>query len=411
MSTTGNTIPIVFENLSGQDVCVQFLNGAFGSGQYGASGAVPLSGDTGYSLSALEGLVPAYSATQKIPNVFLNDFTNGRIYLNFGANGLSGLGNGYQPAPQNPNDSNYATAYAYLETNIFGNTQNNLDISDIDFFSMALEASTWRSGQRVGQLKFNDPQPGAIGENVETLGTLSDGQAVVGTYTRVIGPGLTGGYPDWSAYFTFLASASPTKIAGFYGGQPNGVGPTAAHHYTLTASFGSSQVTMTGSITKAGSRTPESTTIVITYASLNQPTGVYGCNPSYQVNGAAPTPGIINDVYGWIVGDLVAGLSYGFPGSATQVTVDGKTTALGDVTSTTWFELAKSKPSLMFGGAQSNSAYYNQYAAQIATMSSDFYGFPFSDRVQQPLLYFPPSGQAGGVDYLKITILPIAYPA
>ncbi|NPU11065.1 hypothetical protein HL666_09845 [Bradyrhizobium sp. 83002] len=411
MTSTSNAVPIVFENLSKQDVWVQFLNGSFGPGQLGGSGTVPLSGNTGYALSALEGIVPAYSATQKIPNVFLDNFTNGRIYLNFGSSGLSGLGNGYQPAPQNPSDANYNTSYAYLETNIFGNTQNNLDISDIDFASMALEASTWRSGKQVGALKFNDSKPGAIGANMEALGTLSGGTAVVGNYVRVIGPGLTSGYPDWSAYFTFLASQGPTKIAGYYGGQAGGSGPTSAHHYALTASFGSVNVTLTGTITKAGSRTPEATTIVITYADLNQPTGVYGCNPSYTVNGGTPTAGIVNDVYGWIVGDLLAGLSYGFPGSTTQVTVDGKSTALGDVSSTTWFELAKSTPSLMFAGAQSNSAYYNQYAAQIAAISGDFYGFPFSDRVQQPLLYFPPLGQSGGVDYLKITILPVAYPA
>lgn len=405
MSATSNCVTIVFENLSKQDVCVQFLNGAFGPNQNGASGGVPLSGDTAYTLSQLEGIVPAYSTTEQIPNVSLDDFTNGRIYLNFGSNGLSGLGGGYQPAPQDPKDPNYSTVYGYLETNVFGNSQNNLDISDIDCVSMALEASTWKDGLLVASLAFTNPSPGFIGDKIEALGMLSDQHAVVGNYTRVIGPGLIDGYPDWSCYFTYLSSWSPTTISGLYGGQRGGVGPTAAHYYALTASFADTSVTLTGTITPVGSTQREPTTIVITYAALNKPIGIYGCNPSYQVNGGTLTGGIVNDVYGWIVGDLLAGLSYGFAGSATTVQVDGQSCALGSLPSSTWFELAKSQPGLMFAGAQSNDRYYNRYAALIAKMSSDFYGFPFSDRVQQPLLYFPP----GEVDYLKIKILPIAF--
>jgi hypothetical protein len=400
-----NAIPIVFDNQTAEPMWIQFLNGAFGPGQVGAGGAVPLAGNTAYSLTELTSMVPGFPALGEIPNVFLNLFTNGRIYLNFGKAGLSGLGNGYQPSSNNPGDANYNTNYAYLELNVFGNPSNNLDLSDIDFFSMAIEASTWLNGAKAGALTYVDTRPAALGAAVERLAALSGNAAVVrsgGNIVRVGGPGLAPGYHDWNAYFTFLAGQPAAAIAGYYGGQGGGSGPIGGQNYSLAAQFGAASVTLTGQASVVGA-----ITIEISYAALNAETGVYGANPSYTVNGGAPTAGITNDVYGWIVADLLTALNCGLLASPTQV--GGK--ALGAYTSSEMFALAGKDLSLLFGGAQSNPAYYNDYAAEILKMSTDAYGFPFSDRIQRPLLYFPPRGQTGGVDYLKISILPIAYPA
>ncbi|MDE1150109.1 MAG: hypothetical protein PW843_26445 [Azospirillaceae bacterium] len=406
MSTTSNAVPVIFDNQSGGEVWIQFLNGVFGTGQTGAGGTVALSGDTAYSLSDLTGPVPGLPGLGNVPNVALSDFTNGRLYLNVGSAGLQNLGNGYQPASATVTDPNYHTPYAYIELNVFGNPANNMDLSDIDFFSMALEASTWLNGQQVAAMTFVNSDPTALGQGVETLATLSGGQAVVGQITRVNGPGLAPGYHDWTDYFTYLAGlpAPVATIAGTYAGQGAGSGSTTTEQtYSLTATFdqAAQTVTLSGSASVVGA-----TTIVLTYAALNLPTGVYGANPSYSVNGGAQTGGIVNDVYGWVVADLLAGLNYGFLGSTTPV----NSQPLGAYTSSQWLQLAADTPSIRFGGAQSNSAYYNGYAAQIAKMTEDAYGFPFSDRVQQLLLYFPPAGQTNGVDYLKITILPINYP-
>jgi hypothetical protein len=144
------------------------------------------------------------------------------------------------------------------------------------------------------------------------------------------------------------------------------------------------------------------TTITLSFSDLNAPTGVYGCNAPYSVNGGTPTPGITNDVYGWIVGDLLAGMNLGFPGSSTTNPQTG--TPLGQCTSSQWFAAAQADPSLQFGGAQSDSRHYNAYAGALLPLTSA-YGFPFSDRVGSMLLPFPPDG-SGAVDYVVITLLP-----
>ena len=76
---------------------------------------------------------------------------------------------------------------------------------------------------------------------------------------------------------------------------------------------------------------------------------------------------------------------------------------MGELTSSEWFEVAKANPSVQFGGSQSKTDYYNQYAA-VNQQNTMAYGFPFTDRLGDVLLYFPPSGDTNGVDYLKITI-------
>lgn len=400
-----NAVPIIFDNQTGTPVWIQFLNGLFGPGQVGAGGSVQLTGNKAYSLTELTSAVPGFPELGEVPNVFLNQFTNGRVYLNFGSAGLSNLGGGYQPSSSNPADPNYNINYAYLELNVFGNQSNNMDLSNIDFFSMAIEARISPSVGQVNALTYLDPSPEGLGANARQLADLSGGAAVVrngNDIVRIGGPGLAPGYHDWTGYFTFLAGQPPATISGTYAGQGGTTGPIGRQDYSLKAKFGSTSVLLTGEASVVGS-----ITIEIDYHALNAQDGAYGANPSYTINGGPKTAGITNDVYGWIVADLLTALNCGLLASPTMV--GGK--RLGDYGSSEMFNLARNTPSLMFGGAQANPDYYNGYAAQILKMSTEIYGFPFSDRILPTLLYFPPAGQSGGVDYLKITILPIAYPA
>lgn len=402
-------IPIIFDNRTGRTVWVQFLNGAFGSGQVGAAGAtkpVALSGDTAYDLADLVSTVPGFPELGSVPNVSLSDFTNGRIYFNYGSQGLQGLGNGYQPNPVAPADANYDTRYAYVELNVFGDQNNNMDLSNLDFFGFSMEASTWLNGARVARLTSSDGGPIIQALTAVTTGTEAFVPASTPTppytdFARTLGPGLSTAYHDWTDYMDYLATLSyGAQLAGLFAGLPNGSGPTAQQNYSLTATFDSTTqvVTLAGSADVVGS-----TTITINYSDLNAETGVYGANPPYSVNGGTPTPGIVNDVYGWIVGDLLAGMNMGFPGS-TRINPITRTN-LGRCTSSEWFAAAKLHPLLQFSGAQTNPAYYNQYAGALLPLTRA-YGFPFTDRLGGVLLYFPPAGAPGAVDYLKITFLP-----
>src|SRR3954466_3755841 len=69
VSSSNPTIPIVFENRTSNRVFVQFLNGSFGSGQYGGNGTVLLAGDTSYDIATLSSSLPSFPALGNIPNV------------------------------------------------------------------------------------------------------------------------------------------------------------------------------------------------------------------------------------------------------------------------------------------------------------------------------------------------------
>lgn len=406
---SSNNIPIIFDNQTGQKAYVQFLNGHFGAGQTGANGAVALTGDKAYSFDELTSDLPNFEKLGKVPNVSLNDFTNGRMYINLGDQGLSNLGSGYQPSSHDSSDPNYNTRYGFIELNVFGSPANNMDLSYIDFFSISMSASTWKDGNMVHQLTSPD-----AGKIIDGLAPLSQGNACVPAgipkspytdFVRVIGPGHSADYHNWTNYFKYLEGLSyKTSIAGYYAGNgTNSSKRVEGQNYKFTASFDSntSQVTLSGSADLVGD-----TTITISYSVLNSFVGVYGANPAYTIKNASfgtTTNGIINDVFGWVVGDLLAGLNMGFLGS--KELIPNTKNTFGQSSSSEWFTAAGKDRSTQFSGAQSDSDYYNAYAGVLQPIT-DAYGFPFSDRLPNILLYFPPVDQTNGVDYLKITLMP-----
>jgi hypothetical protein len=399
---------IVFDNQTSKSVFVQFLNGVFGPGQYGKNGQLPLSGDTPYNISDLGSSVPGFPELGTIPNISLNHFTNGRMYFNYGTQGLAKLGGGYQPSPNDQYDPNYSCRYSFIEPNVFGDTNNNMDLSALDFFSMPIEASTWSGGKCVHKLcsKSGGVIIQALTPIPDNISAFVPEKTPASPYTdfvRIIGPGLVNAYHDWTKYIQYLATLPyTTRIAGLFAGSENGVGATARQPYALEATFDAAkqQVMITG--TAGGNKTD----ITIDFKAMNALTGIYGANPPFSVNGGPLTPGITNDVYGWIVGDLLAGMNMGFLGSSTKnpLAENGADQLLGQCTSSQWFLAAQHCPQIMFSGAQTNPNYYNAYAAALHPVTSA-YGFPFTDRIGGVLLYFPPPEVSGGVDYLKITFL------
>lgn len=395
-----DSVNLIFENQTGEEAFVHFLNGAFGPGQTGADGRVPLEGNTPYSFDQLMSTVPEQPSLGEVANVSLNDFTNGRIYFSLGKP-LQGLGKGYQPASSNPKDPNYTTRWEFIEPNVFGNSSNNLDLSYIDFFGISLDAETYKDGKPLHTL--STAESSAI---IPPLAALSGGKALVGStlnspfegFVRVIGPGHNAHYHTWVEYLNALASkGTKAHIGGNFAGVGGSTDPKQMPQaYRLTASCHTDdKVTLDGACKILGDLR-----VTISYADLNAYTGVYGCNPPYVYKvGAAGeevrTKGIENDVIGEVVGDFLAGLNMGFIGNKNNNPATG--TSFADSTSSEWFAGAKMNHHLMF--APKDHHYYNDYAS-ILNATSDGYNFPFSDRVLNPLIHFGPKE----VDYIKITL-------
>lgn len=249
-----------------------------------------------------------------------------------------------------------------------------------------------------------------------------DGPLPSANFLRTTGPGLIGTlgsaqgptavYHDWSNYLHALQAggvlnpaAAPltTTLAGTYG---------AATAYHLTATFSSDTVIIDGvsyegHVKLEGTIDGNDVSIVIPYSELQKSEGIYGANPHYSINGQ-PLQSPQNDVYTWVVGDLVAGMNLGLVGSPVEVTLGGVTQRIGAFTSTQWWEIANLEGGqYQFGGAQpGHNDFYNPYSAALRDVTSG-YNFAYTDRLGDSLTSFTlnPNGSTQYSDaWLEILI-------
>lgn len=354
-----------------------------------------------------------YSLNDLSKGVSIQNFS-GRIYISYGQT-WSVLIAGYEPA-QNITDPNFFLRYDKMELTFNGNPADVADLTSIDYWSIPMELETSLNGifvQTVNGIKkdktsqmiytqlntitatpqsgLSNALPALVPGGFEQLST----QPGTG-FARIIGPSSyppIGGVPitpydlfeDYinSLIQNFGTNTTVGKIIPGLGkgviatiaGQFNGVGPNvptigpqSAQAYNLKASIDNSgNVTLTGTVGSVVG----TTTMIYKKSDLINPSGIYGANAPFSINGGVPRNSA-NDVYGWITGDLLAGFNIGAIGSQTTI---GKT-KVGAMSSTNWFTI----PSIsLFNNLQSNSLYYNQYAATLQKLSNA-YNFAYSDR-------------------------------
>ena len=504
-------VPIVFDNQTGLDpsqIYIQFLGGHQISGTYTniATGkGAPLSDapSVSYSLAQLQGL-GTYNATTNskgvtsnyanAPGILVENLMSGRVYLNFGTAGLvnpTGAA-GYTPSPELPTDPNYATRWQYFETTIT-NGQVYADLSYIDFTSISFglnATNTPLSGQNTNQISKNGTTlvNATLGSATSNASSLPVAGAVLPNpqFARIISPqyqvnGNQTVYGKFTTYLNSLNGTSSTMSGRFVG--VNGLldlSATQEQIYDYTATFNGT-VTTNGTVTltanpnsgtgnytgidnaisginpKGQYGVGDNTTITINYSDLIANTGIYGSNPPYQVSGTFTqnNTGIVNDVFGRVVGDLLAGLSFGTVGSTVtaNLTIGNATTVngthtypavpIGDLPSSVWWAggqgpnqqwipigntlysvdwtqslAGSSNGTLLYGGAQPNSTvttkenpFYNYYAAALVGPTNNFttaltpgYGTPFGDRIGNNLLTFKVTQDSEG--FMVLTINP-----
>ena len=310
---------------------------------------------------------------------------SGRIYIGYGTPWTFER-DGYEPNPSYPVDPNYLKRYDKIELSYHAQPGDVIDITAIDYFSIRTGIKVFKNGLSGTLVKSLNDAPATTVVNAVKGLTTPAGAAIVnsgGNLVRVLGPGIypaTGGdpaspYPTPAAYLAYLhgyGQSHGNKIAtisgNFIGAGAKNTPLTKAQTYSFVASMDAQMnITMSGSGTEAGNYTLE-----MKYADLISPTGVYGANAPVSINSGAPaTPP--NDLMGWIVGDLLAGLNIGALGSTTVV----NGTQVGQMPSQQWFGLTG-----LFNALQpAQPTYYNAWARAIASVS-DAYGFAFSDRFQ-----------------------------
>ncbi|MEI8078956.1 MAG: hypothetical protein WCH61_04925 [bacterium] len=430
------------------------FEGAFGdSGQAQSIGSTTITDFTDNwqsftlaSMSANTGL--AYFNNTPQYTFSLNSFS-GRIYVNYGVTALT-----TQPGPTEKKP------YLVFETTVAGQTlnppnpsQSNIDLSYVDGVSaagatMARNATTGAAllATSVNPVTTNPNILSHVAALVPSAALVKDGS---GNTVRVLSSAAApDAYHNWTALMNGLASAatnlnvssytSPTNsslvpfgvsqaLFGYSGAPPISGQATnfdQMQNYVTTAIFmndlnpGGTNATLTAlgigggqagvvisgtGETITGGGTPAAPfTIYITQANLNLGTGIYGSNPGYVVvqgDTSYATTGIVNDLGGRIVGDLMAGMVFGWSNStlniATQAAATGtnlygttfSSATVGGLSTGEYFFLlslagAQGKLSDWLGSAADpNSNNYDVYLAAIAA-NSFAYGSGFTDRLE-----------------------------
>ena len=362
---------------------------------------------------------------------------SGRIYVGYGA-AWTFVRSGYEPSPSTPNDPNYYLRYDKMEITYAGNTADVANTTSIDYFSIPLALHVYEGGTRGKLVGSVTTSPTNV--IVEALGaaTSERNAAVVmdsmGNFARVIGattypppPGLPASpYDDFGSYLAYLRDTyAPAhgNILVLVKGSFAGVGetPTTPETKPQTYDFPTTidtdeNIRLTGSGSEAGQHT-----LFLRRADLVAPTGVYGANPLFSLDGAMPT-NPKNDLYGWLIGDLLSGLNIGAVGStipvsalvlrraegeaglavsnllAARALVGGR--IIGELESQEWFKLVS-----LFSALQpDHKNFYNQCAAALVTISQA-YSFAYSDRFPHHTATLNPKAPAF-VDTLQIVFLP-----
>lgn len=439
--TAAGGAPLVFGPLGGfglENVYVQFLGGG-GQGIRGhyydksLQRMAPLALDTPYRLSDIVSPLPVgRGAPANMPSVYIEHFISGRVYISVGGP-LKNLGNGYQPASANPADQNYRIRYQYFEPT-FNDSGVHVNLSYIDCLALgliltAVNSSHFRNSPLATLVSTRilttaaanaATPPGAnVVPSAQSLPPAPDFARVLPPMAYHDGKKPNPLYHGWSDYLQKILPHGSVRIAGCFAGSKAGnISPPerlTSQTYDYLATFDAGgNVTMaaqkgSGTATKlcggiAGHGVGDHSTVTIAFEALNATNGIYGCDPAYAWSyvDAQGTPqrgttnSITNDFFGWVVGDLLAGLNFGFPGST--VTFGGS--LIRDLPSTKWWggrmpdgtvirpEDTPAGRGVLFQKAQPGQpSNYNTFAASIQDMVMA-YGFSLQDRLGTVLMEF-----------------------
>lgn len=404
-----------------------------------SSGTYPFAGNW-YRLDQLSG------------GLAVNSFNGGRVYFAINTP-WSVQGAEYEPA-QNINDPNFYLRYDKMEMTFTGQPADVANLTSIDYWSIPLTLTTYNSSSKLVQTVY-----GLVGsttaQNVynalnalttppvsglqKALPALVPGkfsstypappppppQPRPGTFARIIGPSSyppflpsPGGVPV-TPYDTFenylgyllktfgpgttkgsvvpnLGGGQIATVAGTFAGVGPNVppsGPTARQNYNLAATIDSkSNITLTGTMSAISG----TQTMLYENADLVNASGIYGANAAFYLNGSTSATNPANDVYGWVTGDLLAGMNIGALGSQTKISG----TPVGSMPSQQWFSIPITS---LFASLQPSAGYYNQFAATMQPLS-EAYNFAYSDRFAPVVASLNPAEVAS----LTVTIEPCA---
>ena len=204
-------------NQSGQPVCVMWTGTTSLTGS--SNGINIASSDSGVNAAGY----PLSGFQQSAPNVYqINNFTmgGGRMWFTYGNNCWSIPNTGYTPSLANFVDPNFTLRYDKIEAYIMGSTDDNLDITAVDAFSIPFSVKAYASASPATTTQTLKGTPGnaviaalgAIAANAKAATPISPAGA--GTLL----PHINGNSP----YLVINTNSQGTATAAPYTNSPYG---------------------------------------------------------------------------------------------------------------------------------------------------------------------------------------------
>jgi hypothetical protein len=141
-------VTLQINNKSGQPVCVMWtgvtaLSGLTSKGTNILPSDAGSNPPPGYALTAFQPVTPGNPNLVQIPNFTMG---GGRMWFTYGNKCWSVQSTGYTPSLADFNDPNFTLRYDKIEAYIMGSTDDNLDITAVDGFSIPFSVKAYASG-------------------------------------------------------------------------------------------------------------------------------------------------------------------------------------------------------------------------------------------------------------------------
>lgn len=189
-------VNLIIDNQSGSEIWLQWtgMQTATSSGLTGTSGAINIAPSdygtpnaAGYQLSTLQSIgTNRYEITNYTQH-------GGRLWFTQGSSGFAFNNPGYTPALETFSDINFTTRYDKIEASITGSTDDNIDMSMLDGFSIPFTVTGYKS--------TNPAVPTKTLKGSTTDKILSALGAVAANPSA---PAPAGGYPAVTSYSPYL---------------------------------------------------------------------------------------------------------------------------------------------------------------------------------------------------------------
>ena len=213
-------VPIVLDLPAGVDpakVFIQIVNtDQIIVGHYRDNAGVQhnLAMNTPYSMAGITGTVSVGGgAPANKPAIYITNVDSGRIFINFGNNGLSGLKKGYEPDPGNATDPNYRVRYQFVEVTI-KNSSLTGNLTYMDYVSIPISLRAVNAPNAKNNPLETTADGRTLVKAVAATGLTANNNVLPSpgdilpsaNFARVISPGKAmDKYHDWTYYLkTFL---------------------------------------------------------------------------------------------------------------------------------------------------------------------------------------------------------------